>query len=240
MLKNKITKGVLIVCAALVVFVSIIAALSPSPKKVQPATTINTQQTQTPNAQTPTTNTNLQDTTTQTQTGTVVSITDGDTLRVNVNGTEMNIRLIGIDAPEINHPTEPIQCYSPEAKTALENLILNQEVTLEKDVSDKDQYDRFLRYIWFGETLVNEYMTQNGFAFASKYPPDTKYQVRIAAAEAAARSGGAGLWAVDTCDGNVYTGTYKDLNKVVEPAVVPSPIKKGPDIPPPGYVDSSE
>lgn len=35
---------------------------------------------------------------------------------------------------------------------------------------------------------MNEYMTQHGFAFSSEYPPDTKYQDRIAAAEAAARS----------------------------------------------------
>jgi micrococcal nuclease len=102
---------------------------------------------------------------------------------VNVNGTEMNVRLIGMDTPEIHHPSEPVQCYGPEAQAALEDLVLNKEVRLEKDVSDKDQYDRYLRYVWLGDTLVDEYMAQHGYAFAKAYPPDTKYQDRIAAAQ---------------------------------------------------------
>ncbi|MFH1648913.1 MAG: thermonuclease family protein, partial [Patescibacteria group bacterium] len=151
-----------------------------------------------------------------TEKGTVVSVTDGDTVRVIINGENIPIRLIGIDTPEINHPSEPVQCYGPEAKTALANLILNKEVTLEKDVSDTDVYDRYLRYIWFDEILVNEYMTQNGYAFASPYPPDTKYQNRINAGETIAKNSYAGLWATNTCNGNVYTGTYKDPNKVTD------------------------
>lgn len=147
--------------------------------------------------------------------GTVVSVTDGDTIRVILNGNNVPVRLIGIDTPEISHPTEPVQCYGPEAKKALEELILNKEVVLEKDVSDKDKYDRYLRYIWLGEVMVNEYLTQNGFAFASPYPPDTKYQNRIDAGEQSAKTSLVGLWSKSTCNGDVYTGTYKDPNKTI-------------------------
>lgn len=154
--------------------------------------------------------------------GTVTFVVDGDTIHVDVSGSDMNIRLIGIDTPEIHHPSEPIQCYGPEAKTTLENLILNKEVTLEKDVSDKDQYDRYLRYVWVGETLVNEYMTKNGYAFSSSYPPNTKYQVRINAGQVVANANLLGLWAKDTCNGDVYTGTYKDPNKTVTPPMPPT------------------
>lgn len=146
------------------------------------------------------------------ETGTVVSVSDGDTLRVQVNGEEMNIRLIGIDTPEIHHQSEPIQCYGPEAQQALSDLVLSNEVRLEKDVSDKDVYDRYLRYLWLDETLVNEYMTMNGYAFASAYPPDTKYQNRIDEGQVHAENSQIGLWAFNTCNGDVYTGTYKDPN----------------------------
>ena len=67
--------------------------------------------------------------------------------------------------------------------------------------------------------MVNEYMTQNGFAFASSYPPDTRYQNRIDAGEQGARDALKGLWSKNTCNGDVYTGTYKDPNKVL---VIPS------------------
>lgn len=150
----------------------------------------------------------------ETEKVTVVSVTDGDTIRVSLNGNTVPVRLIGIDTPEISHPSEPVQCYGPEAKKALEELILSKEVILEKDVSDKDKYDRYLRYVWLGEVMVNEYLTQNGFAFASPYPPDTKYQNRINAGEQDAKNSLKGLWSKSTCNGDVYTGTYKDPNKV--------------------------
>ncbi len=167
----------------------------------------------------------------QTETGTVTAITDGDTLTATVNGTELKIRLIGINTPELSHPTEPVQCYANEARAALESLVLNKEVTLEKDISDTDRFDRYLRYLWIGETLVNEYMVQNGYAQASAYPPDVKYQERFTSAEQSARNSLAGFWAKETCDGNVYTGTYKDPNKNV--GATPSPVPEQLPIPPP-------
>lgn len=156
--------------------------------------------------------------------GTIVSISDGDTLRVLVGTNEMNIRLIGIDTPEIHHQDEPIQCYGVAAKQGLSNLILNKEVRLEKDVSDVDKYDRYLRYIWIGDTLVNEYMTKNGYAMASSYPPDTKYQDLIDTGEKYAKDNLIGFWAKENCDGNVYTGTYKDP-KVNQETAIQEPVK---------------
>jgi len=142
----------------------------------------------------------------------VVSVTDGDTFRVNINGKTVPVRLIGYDAPELSHPTEPKQCFGQESKKALESLLLNKQIVMEKDKSDKDKYNRLLRYVWVGEVLINEYMTQNGFGLASAYPPDTKYQKRIDAGEESAKSALRGLWAQTTCNGNLYTGTYKDPN----------------------------
>ncbi len=94
-----------------------------------------------------------------------------------------HIRLLGIDADESGFP-----CYE-EATTQLEDLILNKEVRLEKDVTDVDQYDRCLRYIFLGDENVSLQLVEEGLAIARFYPPDVKYQNEITQAEKGAIDG---------------------------------------------------
>ena len=170
----------------------------------------------------------------------VVKVSDGDTIRVRYMGQEYPVRLIGIETPEINHPFEPVQCFGPEAKAQLEELILNENVRIEKDISEVDDFERLLRYIWVNNVLINEVMVREGFAFSSRYEPDVMYQERLDIAQDEAQNAGKGLWSVNTCAGNVYTGTYKDPNKVVEPEPVviaptpdPTPVYTPPPTPAP-------
>lgn len=104
----------------------------------------------------------------------VTKVIDGDT--VVVEGGE-HVRLLGIDADEAGSA-----CYQ-EAKKRLEELVLNQEVRLEKDVSDVDQYNRCLRYIFLNDENVNLKLVREGLAIARFYQPDVKYQEEIAQAE---------------------------------------------------------
>lgn len=116
----------------------------------------------------------------------VLRVIDGDTI---VLKDGRKLRLIGIDAPEKGRP------YFEEAKKKLKELLEGKEVTLEKDVSEKDRYGRLLRYLWLGSTLVNLEMVRQGFAFCYTYPPDVKYQDKILQAERKAREKKIGLWA---------------------------------------------
>ena len=93
---------------------------------------------------------------------------------------EKHIRLLGIDADERGY-----NCYN-DAKKRLEELILNKEVLLEKDKSDKDQYGRLLRYIIFNEKNINLKLVEEGFAVARFYD-DRKYYEDILNAERKAR-----------------------------------------------------
>jgi len=154
----------------------------------------------------------------------VLSVTDGDTIRIDYNGVSTPLRLIGVDTPEINHPSEPIQCYGDEASQRLKDLLLGQFVELEKDVSERDKYDRLLRYVWLNGELINEKLVREGYALSSNYPPDIKYQGKIDTAEMEARTALRGFWSPSTCDGDVYTGTYKDPSFVAPvPAPTPAP-----------------
>ena len=126
----------------------------------------------------------------------VVSITDGDTVRIQYGsgGTSEPVRLIGIDAPEIG------ACLADAATAALSELLADFEIYLTTDVSDRDRFDRLLRYLWLEDgTLVNEAMVARGLARARQFPPDTAEADRLEDAQALARTNEAGLWAPGAC-----------------------------------------
>ena len=111
-------------------------------------------------------------------------IVDGDTIIVEGG---FNVRLLGIDADERGYP-----CYESASKR-LEELILNKKVRLEKDITDVDQYQRCLRYIFLpaaanamageDEQNVGLQLVKEGLAIARFYEPDVKYKEEIVSAE---------------------------------------------------------
>lgn len=121
----------------------------------------------------------------------VVRVVDGDT--VEIEGGK-KIRYIGIDTPETVDPRRSVGCFGKEAARKNKELVEGKEVKLEKDVSETDKFGRLLRYVWVGELLVNDYLVREGFAHASSYPPDIKYQEQFQEAERAAREEKRGLW----------------------------------------------
>ncbi|KKQ73708.1 MAG: WD40 domain protein beta Propeller [Candidatus Woesebacteria bacterium GW2011_GWB1_38_5b] len=121
----------------------------------------------------------------------VVNVVDGDTIKIETGET---VRYIGIDTPEVVHPSKPIQCYGKEASQKNQELVEGKIVELERDISEKDKYGRLLRYIWIDNILVNEYLVREGYAQSSSYPPDIKYQDRFVEAQRLAREEQKGLW----------------------------------------------
>ena len=99
------------------------------------------------------------------------------------------IRLIGIQAPDIRQNP-----WGQEAKIQLEKLILGQEVLLEFDIQEKDQFNRQLAYVWLGGKLINEYMVMEGWALVESDFPNTKYMERLTNAQEKARLIGLGIW----------------------------------------------
>lgn len=124
----------------------------------------------------------------------VTRVIDGDTIEI--EGGE-RVRYIGIDTPETVDPRKPVQCFGVEASKKNKELVEGQKVRLEKDVTDRDKYNRLLRYVWAGDTFVNLELVKQGFAQSYSYPPDIKYQDRFVAAQKEAREAKRGLW--DTC-----------------------------------------
>ena len=112
----------------------------------------------------------------------VVGKTDQGTLSARV-------RLIGIEAPDLKQLP-----WGEEARNKLEELINGQQVLLESDVEETDQYDRRLGYIWRDRKLVNEQIVAAGYALAALRSPNTKYNQRLLEAQEFARIMQQGIW----------------------------------------------
>lgn len=123
--------------------------------------------------------------------------TDGDTLRVRMDGIEEKVRLIGIDTPESVHPSEPVECFGKEASAHLAELVPEgTRVRVVLDVEARDRYDRLLGYLFRSSdgSFVNLAMARDGYAAQLTIPPNVAHQSEIRAAVAEARQAGRGLW----------------------------------------------
>jgi len=126
-------------------------------------------------------------------TGTVVSITDGDTLRLDLEGSELRVRLTGIDTPEV-YPD--IECYGPEAEQLLADLApVGSTLSVEYDREARDPFDRELLYLYTADgTFVNLELVARGAAEAVLFEPNDRYWNELREAEAAAQDARLGLW----------------------------------------------
>lgn len=118
----------------------------------------------------------------------VRKVIDGDTI-VLENGEV--VRYIGIDTPEI---TKNSDCYAVESSNKNKELVLGKKVRLEKDISERDRYQRLLRFVYIEDIFVNDSLVRQGFAKIYTYPPDIKYKDQFLASEKYARENNLGLW----------------------------------------------
>jgi micrococcal nuclease len=129
--------------------------------------------------------------------GVVVSVVDGDTVDVSVGGRTERVRLIGIDTPESVARHRPVQCFGVEASAELARILPDgSRVRLARDAVGRDRYDRLLAYVYreADGLLVNLALVERGFADAVTFGDNEALLDTMAAAEARARSTGAGLW----------------------------------------------
>lgn len=142
----------------------------------------------------------------------VISIHDGDTISVNMNGNEEKVRLIGIDTPETKDPRKPVQCFGQAASDFTKELIDSSPVRLEADPlsTNRDRYDRLLRYVYLPDnTLVNAEIIRQGYGFAYTSFPFTKSS-EFKAYEKNAKAENKGLWS--QCDVSTDEKGYKQIN----------------------------
>lgn len=117
----------------------------------------------------------------------VIRVIDGDTIVID---TGEHIRYIGMNAPEL----ETSECYATEASEINKNLVLGKEIKLVKDISDADKYGRPLRFVYIGDTFVDDYLVKIGAAKVMTVPPDIEFKDQFLSEQSYARRSNLGLW----------------------------------------------
>ena len=126
----------------------------------------------------------------------VVSVVDGDTIRVDYDGKEELVRLIGINTPEVDGPYTEKECYGDEASVFAKEKLTGQWVTLEADSSqsDRDKYDRLLRYVSLDGEDFGKLSISRGYAYEFTYNNPYSKQGEYRTAQDDAKRSKRGLW----------------------------------------------
>jgi len=139
----------------------------------------------------------------------VLSIVDGDTVKVIYHRKEESIRLIGIDTPETRpnkkaikdaqrakSDIETITSQGREAKNFVKGLVKPGDLLeIEFDILARDRYGRLLAYLYLSSgKMLNEEIVKAGYAQLMTISPNLKYQERFLMAYREARENHRGLW----------------------------------------------
>lgn len=135
--------------------------------------------------------------------GLVVGISEGDHITVNSFGTEINVRLYGIAAPQlakidkITGRTKAGQPYAEEAFRALSIKILHQNVKVDirRTVASRKGGDQVaLAIVYLDGQNINLEMVSEGWAWAYRQFASSSEMIPYLAAERRARARHIGLW----------------------------------------------
>lgn len=124
--------------------------------------------------------------------GVVAQVQDGDTLTL-TDGRR--VRLLGIDAPELEKEGQPAEFLAHKAKKVLTDLTRGHRVRLEYDQLRYDRFQRLLAYVFLEDgTFVNRELVAQGLARVYSQPPNTARQGELLAAQREALEAGRGIW----------------------------------------------
>ena len=127
----------------------------------------------------------------------VDEVVDGDTVRVTSGRGVESVRLIGIDASEVDHDGDWDECWAEEAREYLVDLIQGNGVWLTFDSECEDDYDRTLAYVHTrpgDEGFLQRNLILGGWVTTFAVSPNTTYADQFTQDESDARAAGAGLW----------------------------------------------
>jgi len=106
----------------------------------------------------------------------VIKVYDGDTITVaaflkgDPECYNFQVRLNGMNSPEMKGSSENEKKHAIISRNALSDQILNQIITL--DVKGNEKYGRLLADVLYNGKNMNEWIVQNGYAV--KYDGGTK------------------------------------------------------------------
>ncbi len=123
---------------------------------------------------------------------TVERVSDGDSIRAKSSEGDLEIRLIGINAPEQD------ECFGDGATAMLEALLDADAVAVHPWPPEIDDFGRELGFVVADDVFVNLRLIELGGVVA-RAQSDHEFAEEFEVAERAASDGRRGLWAPDAC-----------------------------------------
>ena len=124
-------------------------------------------------------------------------VVDGDTIVVDLNGTDTYIRLIGIDTPEsVSYNVSENTEEGIIAAEYTKKLLRKKKVYLEYDKNTQDKYGRTLAYVFMEDktTMANREILRAGMAKVYSFKPNVKYEREFLKIQNEAKINQTGLW----------------------------------------------
>ena len=123
----------------------------------------------------------------------VVQVVDGDTLVL--AGSGQQVRLLGIDAPEMGKAGKPPEFMAHESMAFLAEMAQGKKLRLEYDQLRYDHYGRLLAYLFLPSgVMVNAELVRRGLAHVYCIPPNFRYREALLAAQREALEARRGVW----------------------------------------------
>ena len=128
----------------------------------------------------------------------VIRVVDGDTMVINIEGSETKVRLIGVDTPESVATGDNEYKNCEEGKVASDytkSLIEGQKVYIEYDLNPNDDYGRTLAYVYMSDgSMLNKVLLEKGYARMMTIQPNVRYVDDFLTIQKQAQENGVGFW----------------------------------------------
>ncbi|MEK5071698.1 thermonuclease family protein [Sporosarcina sp. FSL K6-1508] len=133
----------------------------------------------------------------------LISVIDGDTIKIRYDNKVINVRYLLLDTPEVTNGKN--QPFGIEAKIRNKELLKSGVVSIEFDVGERmDKYGRLLAYVYIDKVNIGEILVMEGLArIAYITPPNTRYLETYEKAQDEAKNAGRGIWSIDN-----YSSSY--------------------------------
>ena len=135
--------------------------------------------------------------------GTVVRVVDGDTIHVKVGERVEKVRYIGVNTPEVHHPTKGEEPGGREAACVNRDLVAGPAGGGARGgATDRpgrgggvfDPVGRALAYVWVDGAMINAELVRLGYAQVMTIPPNVRHQALFRRLQREAREAERGLW----------------------------------------------
>jgi micrococcal nuclease len=119
----------------------------------------------------------------------VVAVTDDARATLRIDGRDVPIRLIAVDAAFARR----LGCDG-DTGDVLERSLVAGELRLEFEAKGPDPGEVRQAWVWAGDRLVNAAVLRAGAATLARYWPAQRYETAVQRAQLAAARAGVGLW----------------------------------------------